>query len=226
MLPFHTFYERALRRKGAEALDERMPEVLPVDDLRALTDDRLLAAMAQCVFSAGFRWQVISAKWEGFEAAFAEFDPRIVAAFTASDAAGLATDRRIVRNPQKIRATIENAAFVCRLSDEFGGVGNFLADWPADDIIGLWSYFKQEGARLGGATGPRILRMVGRDTFILTGDVQQALTEAGVINGTATSKRSLKAIQEAFVAWQAESGLPFAHISVVLACSVDSASRT
>ena len=68
--------------------------------------------MTQRVFSAGFVWRVIRAKWDGFEEAFDHFDPATVAAYDAEDIARLSQDERIVRNNQKIQATVKNARFV------------------------------------------------------------------------------------------------------------------
>ena len=93
----------------------------------------------------------------------------------------LASDKRIVRNPQKIRATFQNARFVCDIADAHGSFGRFVADWPGEDIVGLWDVFKKRGARLGGMTGPFTLRMMGKDTFIFGGDVVKALIAAGAV---------------------------------------------
>ena len=62
---------------------------------------------------------------------------------------------------------------------------------------------------------------MGRDGFVLSSDVIRALTHDGVISGPATSKSAMKAVQAAFDSWADESGLPFAHISRTLACSLD-----
>lgn len=67
---------RAERRKGgAEALAKLLPPKPDPAALAALGDDRILAEMTRRIFSAGFVWKIIEAKWPGFEAAFLEFDP-------------------------------------------------------------------------------------------------------------------------------------------------------
>jgi hypothetical protein len=48
----------------------------------------------------------------------------------------LASDKRIVRNAQKIRSVRDNAKFVTEIAAEHGSFGKFLATWPADDQAG------------------------------------------------------------------------------------------
>jgi DNA-3-methyladenine glycosylase I len=74
---------------------------------------------------AGLAWITILRKREGYRRAFAGFDPALVAAFGADDAARLLADPGIVRNRAKIAATIDNArAFLevqaaCRSFERF-----------------------------------------------------------------------------------------------------------
>jgi len=219
VLPFSEILARARSRHGDEALAARMPAVKTAADLTAVPDDRILAEMSRCLFQAGFVWRVIDSKWPGFEAAFLGFDPNALAALDEDAVASLQQDPRIVRNGQKIVATLRNACWVQAISAEHGGFGRWLAAWPDDDVVGLWWQLKQHGARLGGDTGPRVLRRVGRDTFILTPSVRAAMAESGVDVGKGTGKRDQRRAQDAFVAWREESGLPLAHLSMVLACS-------
>lgn len=219
---FNPIYKRALKRKGGE--DDFFHYLTPprsTEELRLLTDDRWLAAVTKCVFAAGFRWRVIDAKWDGFEYAFIGFEPAAVAEFDESMIEALRHDARIVRNPLKILSTIENAKFLMAVAAEHGSFSDFVADWPDDDVIGLWAYLKKHGDRLGGNTGPRSLRSLGKDTFVLTGDVTYALTELGIMTASPTSKRGQREAQEAFNAWKRETGRPFAELSVILAQSVD-----
>lgn len=85
-----------------------------------------LEVMTKAVFQSGISWRVIEAKWEGFRAAFAGFDPEKVAALTPADVDRLVEDTRIVRNRRKIEATIENAVELLALDEEFGGFRNYL----------------------------------------------------------------------------------------------------
>ena len=75
---------------------------------------------------------------------------------------------------------------------------------------------------MGGMTGQRILRNMGKDTFVITGDVTRCLQRAGAdISGIPSSKRELTLIQAAFNNWHAESALPYSHISRICAYSLD-----
>lgn len=219
MSRFQPIHDRALARHGAESLQAHMPMVKTAAELVATPDDRYLAAMAKRVFAAGFRWKVIQAKWAGFEEAFAGFDVDHVANLDAAGIEALATDTRIVRNRPKIISTVKNAQFVQAIAAEHGGFGRWLADWPADDTIGLWAALKAGGDRLGGDTGAWVLRLVGRDTFRISRDVSAALVEAGVVEKAPTGKRALAKVQAAINAWQAETGLSQGAISMILARS-------
>lgn len=219
MPSFDDIFARALDRHGEAGLRARFPQVSTSETLRALPDDRCLAALTQRVFSAGFRWSVIEAKWPGFEAAFGGFAVDRVAGLDAAAVDALAQDARIVRNRPKILATVDNARFVARVAAQHGSFGAWLADWPWEDPVGLWSALKAGGSRLGGDSGPWALRLLGYDTFRFGPDVSHALVEAGVVDRPPTGLRAQQAAQAAIVAWSRESGLPLAHVSVVLACS-------
>ncbi len=60
-------------------------------------------------FQSGLSWITILRKREGFRAAFAGFDPAVVASFGDDDVARLMADASIVRNRAKIEAAIVNA---------------------------------------------------------------------------------------------------------------------
>ncbi len=222
MQDFSKIEARAAKRKGgADALQQSMPTPKPARALARIGDDRWLAAMTKGVFSAGFVWKVIEAKWDGFEAAFGRFVPAEVA--TLSDAAldELAEDARIVRNRQKIWATRDNARMVIDLAVEHGSFAKMVARWPSTDLIGLYDRLAKEGSRLGGLTGQYLMRTQGKDTFMLTPDVLQALVAAKVLDAPkATSKKAKQAVQAAFDAWAAQTGRPLCQLSRILACSV------
>ncbi|MEZ5936816.1 MAG: DNA-3-methyladenine glycosylase I [Hyphomonadaceae bacterium] len=204
--------------KGVAEILKQHPGGKPSDLKRG--DDRFLAGMAQGVFSAGFNWKVIEAKWDGFEEAFFGFNVRKVASFDDDDIARLLADTRIVRHGPKIKSTIENARFILEIAKEHGSFGKFLRDWPASDQIGLIEVLKTRGSRLGGATGSYFLRFNGWDAFILSRDVVAALIREGVIDKAPTGKAAMKAVQEAFNVWTRESGRPQREVSRILALSV------
>jgi DNA-3-methyladenine glycosylase I len=59
-------------------------------------------------FQSGLAWITILRKRPAFRAAFADFDPEVVAAFDDDDVSRLMADAGIVRNRAKIEATIAN----------------------------------------------------------------------------------------------------------------------
>lgn len=188
-------------------------------ELADIPDDRWLSTMTRCVFQAGFVWKVIEAKWPGFEAAFDGFDPVTVSFYSDDDVARLASDERIVRNGQKILATVHNAGFVADVSKEYGGFGRFMADWPASDQPGLLELLKKRGSRLSGMTAQYFLRFSGWDAWILSKDVGAALMREGVVDKPPTSKAAIAKVQAAVSGWAAESGRSQCEISRILALS-------
>jgi 3-methyladenine DNA glycosylase Tag len=222
MTSFARIRARAEARKGGPAaLAVLLPAVPDPAALRTLHDDRVLAEMARRIFSAGFVWSVIEAKWPGFEDAFLQFDPPRLVFEPDEFWERLTRDPRIVRNAAKIMAVRANARFVRDIATEHGSFGRFLADWPPTDLIGLLDVLARRGARMGGNTGQYFLRFVGKDGFMLNHDVVAALRDAGLdVAETPGSKRDLRAIQAQFNAWAAETGLPLAHMSRICALSI------
>lgn len=219
MKSFAEIRDIALARKGAEALDARMP-VPPATPLRNLSDDRLLARFTMVVFQAGFNWSVIERKWDGFETAFHGFDIGRNALMSDADFDTHLGNTAIVRNAAKILTVRDNAVFLSDLAREHGSAARFIANWPVAEAVGLYALLRTRGARLGGLTGPYALRCLGYDAFILSRSVVAALNMAGAIEGAATSKRALWAAQAAFNIWHEESGESYARISATLACAV------
>ncbi|RWC49534.1 MAG: DNA-3-methyladenine glycosylase I [Mesorhizobium sp.] len=222
MADFKKIRARAAKRKGGE---EELTSLLgPAPDNAAvadITDDRILSTMAERVFAAGFVWRVIEQKWPGFEEAFLRFEPKRLLFQPDDFWHDLASDQRIVRNPQKIKSVRDNAAFVERVSKEYGGFGQFLANWPADDQVGLMAWLGKNGSRLGGNTGQYFLRWLGWDAFVISGDMAAALRDAGLdIAESPTSKKDLDKIQRQINQWAAETRLPRRHISRILAMSI------
>lgn len=206
---------------GAAEVLARASNDQGVKDLTRLSDDRYLSEMAKAVFSAGFSWKVIRNKWAGFETAFEGFAPNRVAFYSDEDLDRLLSDTGIVRNGQKIMATIANARFVAATVKEHGSFGAFLTQWPDHDQAGLMDHLARNGSRLGGATAQYFLRFSGYDGWIASRDVCAALQRDGVLDTPrATSKTAQKKIDAAISSLHQQSGLPRAVISRVLALSV------
>jgi DNA-3-methyladenine glycosylase I len=77
-------------------------------------------------FQAGLSWAIILRKREGFRSAFADFDPERVARFGEADVERLRADAGIVRNRQKIDATIANARAFLDIQSSVGSFDEFI----------------------------------------------------------------------------------------------------
>lgn len=93
---------------------------LPVRDEQGLYERISLEA-----FQAGLSWATILRKRPAFRAAFHNFHPETVAAFTEADVERLLLDSGIVRNRLKIRAAITNAQATIALRPD-GGLVDFV----------------------------------------------------------------------------------------------------
>lgn len=220
MRHFDELYQIATDRKGgATALEDMLEKPLSADALAKLPEDRWLATMTRCIFSAGFNWKVIENKWDGFEAAFDGFDIGRCAFMDDVKFDALVADKSIVRNPIKIATVRDNAAFLLELRDE-GGVGAVLGGWPSDDYAGLLLMLKKRGSHLGGNAAQYAMRFMGRDSYILSRDVTARLVAEGVVDKTPSSQTAMRAVQGAFNTWMDQSGRGLTEISRVLAMSV------
>ena len=211
-----------LNRFGGPAeLEARLPQPRSAEALRALGDDRYLSLIALRVFRAGLKHSLVDAKWPAFEEAFFAFDPHKVVLMGAEHLERLMQDSRLIRHLGKLKSVPRNAQFVLDVARERGSFGQLIADWPSSDIVGLWKYLAKHGSQLGGLSAPRLLRMIGKDTFIPTDDLVAALKSQGIVDKAPTSQKELAAVQAAFNQWQAESGRPLCQLSVMLAHTVN-----
>ena len=99
---------------------------MPVHDERGVFERLSLEA-----FQSGLSWRTILAKRPAFRAAFAGFDPDVVAAFGDDDVERLMADAGIVRNRAKITATITNANATIALRDD-GGLADLVWSFKPD----------------------------------------------------------------------------------------------
>lgn len=222
MTSFQTLYELAAINKGSPAmLEQVLPSTATPKELSEITDDRYLSMMTRCIFRAGFVWRIIDYKWPGFENAFANFNPLAVAHFSDERLEQLAQDTTIVRHFTKIVAVRNNAVYVLDQQRRHGSFAAFIAAWPTEDIVGLWLELKKQGSRLGGNSGPMMLRSMGKDTFLITKDVCDALVHHGFIDKfSVNSQRDLRRVQDIFNSLCEQSGRSLSEVSRILACTV------
>ncbi len=99
-------------------------------------------------FQAGLSWRTVLHKRDAFRKAFGRFDPRRVARYDGRDVRRLLGDAGIIRNRQKIEATVKNARAFLAVQKEFGSfdayVWRFTGGRP---IVNRWKTLKQLPAR-------------------------------------------------------------------------------
>ena len=120
-----------------------------------------------------------------------------------------------------IKPVMPGVIVIEALAQASGGLGAYLADWPGSRIVELWADMAKRFKQMGGNSGPYFLRMAGKDTFLLTGDVVRALNRWGAVEGTPKGKAAQRLVQEAFNRWAEETGRPFCQLSMILARSVE-----
>jgi len=89
-------------------------------------DHRLFEKICLEGFQSGLSWLTILRKRENFRAAFAQFDPSVVAHFSETDVERLLGDAGIVRHRGKIEATINNANQAVELAEEQGSLASYF----------------------------------------------------------------------------------------------------
>jgi len=128
-------------------------------------DRELFERMSLEAFQSGLSWLIILRKRERFREVFAGFEPQAVAAFSEADLARLLDDAGIVRNRQKIEATISNARTLLALDGSFSDLlwsfapppkpaPKSYAEVPATtpESVAMAKALKKEGFRFFGPT--------------------------------------------------------------------------
>jgi DNA-3-methyladenine glycosylase I len=99
---------------------------VPERDSRALWEKLVLDG-----FQAGLAWITILRKREAFRAAFADFDPEVVARFGEADRARLMADAGIIRSNGKIDAAISGARIYLDMREKGEDFSRFI--WSFTD---------------------------------------------------------------------------------------------
>jgi 3-methyladenine DNA glycosylase Tag len=217
---FATILDAAQSRHGA-ALEARLPTPKTAAELAATPNDRYLSQMSLRVFRAGLKHSLVDAKWPAFEEVFAGFDLRRVRAMPDEALQALLGDVRLIRHWGKLKAVRDNAAEMLEVVEERGSFGAWLGGWPGSDIVGLWEALAKRFSQMGGNSGPSFLRMVGKDTFIMTPAVTAGLRKWGAIAAPPKNRQDRAVVQACFNAWAVETGRPLCQLSLILAASVE-----
>ena len=94
---------------------------VPVHDDRKLFEFLILEGA-----QAGLSWITILRKRPAYQAAYAGFDPEIVARYDEAKFADLMANPGIVRNRLKIQASISNARAFLKVQEEFGSFDAYI----------------------------------------------------------------------------------------------------
>lgn len=219
---FDQIYQRAVTRFNSEALlKANLATPKTKEQLMQIGDDRWLAAFTQKVFQSGMTWQVVRNKWPNFEDVFFGFDIEKMLLIHDEMWEEKAKNPAIIRHFGKVMTIRENAIMMSEIQAKHKSFAQFIADYPTDNIVELWQYLKKHGARLGGNTGAYTLRIMGKDTFLLSKDVEGYLRHHEIMTTGRDTQAALKAAQKAFNYWHEQSGLPYCQISQCIAYSVN-----
>ncbi len=111
-------------------------------------DQLLFAKLILDGAQAGLSWITILRKREGYYAAFDNFDPQKIAAYDEAKFEQLMGNPAIIRNRQKIRATIKNAQAYLQVMEEDGSFSDFLWSFVGGQPIqNAWSSLSQIPAK-------------------------------------------------------------------------------
>jgi 3-methyladenine DNA glycosylase Tag len=219
MTPFKDIFDSAIQQRGEAEIESRCQKPKPAHILESMSDSEFLSLMSRRIFRAGLKHSMVDAKWPVFEQVFFQFDIRQVSAMSDEELDCLMADKRIIRHWAKIKSVRFNAQSMSELLQDTGGFGSFLAQWPDDNIVGLWLELRKRFAQLGGNSAPYFLRMAGKDTFLLTNDVIRALNRWGACQGEPKSQKARLIVQDCFNNWSLESSRPLCQVSMILALS-------
>jgi DNA-3-methyladenine glycosylase I len=88
---------------------------------------------------AGLTWETILLRREGYRRAFAAFDPKKVARFTATKQTELLTNPGIIRNRLKVDSAVTNAQAFLEVQKEFGSFDAYVWSFVGGEpIVNRW----------------------------------------------------------------------------------------
>jgi DNA-3-methyladenine glycosylase I len=156
---------------------------VPVHD-----DRRHFEFLVLDAFQAGLSWSTVLNKRENFRAAFDHFDPERIARYTKRKINALLGNPGIIRNRQKIEATINNAGAFLELQEREGSFDAFIWQFVAGKTRhNRWRTLKQLPARTAQSDAmSRALRERGF-RFVGTTICYAYMQAAGLVNDHVTS---------------------------------------
>lgn len=167
-----------MMRRAAKAIQKRCGWA-EVNDLMTAYHDRewgvpvyndrkLFEYMVLDAFQAGLSWAIVLNKRESFREAFDNFEAEKIARYTARKIERLVSDPGIIRNRQKITATVSNARAFLQIQEEFGSFAVFIWEFVGGaPRHNSWKTMRQIPARtkasdrMSGALQDRGFRFAG-----------------------------------------------------------------
>ena len=98
-------------------------------------DQKLFEFLVLDGFQAGLSWLAILNKRENFRRAFDNFNPKINEKYDEKKIEALLADSGIIRNRQKINATIKNAKAFLKIRKEFGSFDIYIWNFVGGKTI-------------------------------------------------------------------------------------------
>ena len=103
---------------------------VPVHDDKKLFEMLLLEG-----FQAGLSWECVLNKRAAFRLAFDNFNPNKIANYGEKEIAKLLNNKNIIRNKQKILASIQNAKIFKQIQREFGSFAAYIWGFTNGKIL-------------------------------------------------------------------------------------------
>lgn len=132
---------------------------------------------------AGLSWYTVLVKRENYRQAFANFDPQLVAKFTASDVDKLMQNAGLIRNRRKLEAAITNAQQFLKIQQEFGSFDKYIWGFSEHQVIdNPWNDLSQAPAT--SELSDRVAKDLKKRGFKFVGSttIYAHLQAIGVIN--------------------------------------------
>ena len=98
-------------------------------------DDYLFEMLILESFQAGLSWECILNKRENFKQVFDNFDVYKICNYNDEKIKNLLENKSIIRNKQKINATINNSKIFIKIKNEYGTFYNYLKTFTNNKII-------------------------------------------------------------------------------------------
>ena len=119
-------------------------------DEKPTTDNAYFENITRCIFQAGLSWKLIATKWPNFKKAFDDFNIIKISAYGSDKIKSLSENPDIIRNKQKINATIQNARAFLRIVEEYCSFKEWLDSLDKSNnyrmvVKSLSSRFKRVG---------------------------------------------------------------------------------